>query len=137
MRNFTIQVRVCLKIRSDAVSAAKAGWRGATRENTLHGSSTKEQRSQPAFAAKTLRAAGLLPLGFVVAGVTARCGDAPPTPPRPNSKSLAAAALPIFRQALREVGAAPEPSGGCGSLTLCSCLCSLRFLLLKVGSCLK
>jgi hypothetical protein len=35
----------------------------------------RKQRRQPALAAKTLRAAGLLLLGFVVAGVTARSGD--------------------------------------------------------------
>jgi len=33
----------------DAVFEEKAGWRGATKENTLHGSSTEEQRSQTAF----------------------------------------------------------------------------------------
>ena len=58
----------------------------------------RTQRRQPAVAAKTLRAAGLLLLGFVVAGVTARCGDAPPAPPRPKPKSPAAAPLPILRQ---------------------------------------
>jgi hypothetical protein len=43
---------------------------------------------------------GILLLGFVVAGVTARFGDAPPAPPRPKAKSPAAAPLPIFRQSL-------------------------------------
>ena len=71
-------------------------WRGATKENTPCGSSTEEQRSQTAVATKTLRAAGLLALALVVAGVTARSGDAPPAPPRPNPKSQAAAPLPIF-----------------------------------------
>jgi len=77
-----------------------AGWRGATKENTLHASSTEEQRSQPAIITKTLRAAWLLVWGFVVTGVTARCGDAPPVPPRPKPKSPAAAPIEIFRQAL-------------------------------------
>ena len=105
-----------LKIRRGAVFGAKAGWQGATKENTLHGSLTEEQRRQPAFAAKTLppslrlrrtsRAAGLLLLGFVGARVTARCGDAPPAPPNPKSKSLAAAPLPIFRQALSAINVA-------------------------------
>jgi hypothetical protein len=54
------RIRACLKIRNDAVFVARAGWQGATKENTLHGSSTEEQRRQPALAAKTLRAAGLL-----------------------------------------------------------------------------
>ena len=93
-------LRARLKIRSGAVFVARAGWQGATKENTLHGSSTEEQRRQPALAAKTLRVAGLLLLGFVIARVTARCGDAPPAPPRPKPKSLAAAPLPIFRLAL-------------------------------------
>jgi hypothetical protein len=100
-------LRVCLKIQRGAVFEAKAGWQDATKENILHGSSTEEQRGQPAFVSKTLRAAGLLALGFVVAGVTARNGDAPPAPPRPKPKSLAAAPLSILRQTLRrrvEVG---------------------------------
>ena len=116
------RLRACLKISRGAVIGQKAGWRGATREtalrvsarlrfgkpicrtweaHTLYGSSTEEQRSQTAFCAKTLRAADLLPWGFVVACVTARCGDAPPAPPRPKPKSPAAASLAIFRPALR------------------------------------
>ncbi len=62
---------------SGAVFEQKAGWQGARRENTLYGSSTEEQRRQPAFCSKTLRAAGLLKRGFVVAGVTARYGEWP------------------------------------------------------------
>jgi hypothetical protein len=60
---------------------------------------------------KTLRAARLWwqvqpgLFGFVVARVTARSEDAPPAPPRPQPKSLAAAPLPIFRQALRWLAA--------------------------------
>ena len=38
---------------------------------------------------------------FVVAGLTARCGDARPAPPPPAPKSLAAAPFPIFREALK------------------------------------
>ena len=59
------------------------------------------QRGQRGFPSKTLRAAGLLKPDFVVAGLTARCGDARPAPPRPAPKSLAAAPFPIFSQALR------------------------------------
>jgi len=62
---------------------------------------TEEQRSQTAFSAKTLRAAGPLPGASVGSAVTARCGDAPASPPWPRPKSLAAAPLRIFRQALR------------------------------------
>ena len=110
-------LRDCLKIRSGAVFGARAEWQGARKENILHGSSTDEQRRQPALATKTLRAAGLLIFGFVVAGVTARCGDAPPTPPRPKSKSRAAAPLPIFRQSLRRAQSAGW--GGCVAADWC------------------
>ena len=93
--------RACLKIPRGAVFEERAGWRGATRENTLYGSSTEEQRSQAALFSKTLRAAGLLSAGRVGSVVTAHYGDAPPSPPSPHPKSLAAAPLAIFRQALR------------------------------------
>src|SRR5262249_43495499 len=49
----------------------------------------------------TLRAADLLPLAFVGSVLTARCGDARTSPPRPQPKSLAAAPLLIFRKARR------------------------------------
>ena len=75
---FVEYLRACLKIRRSAVFVSKAGWQGATRENTPSGSSTEEQRCQPALSAKTLRASGLLAWDCVVASVTARCGDAPP-----------------------------------------------------------
>jgi hypothetical protein len=54
-----------------------------------------------AFCAKTLRAAGLLSMTCVGSAVTARCGDAPASPPWPQPKSLAAAPLVIFKQALK------------------------------------
>ncbi len=95
-------LRACLKIPRGAVLGEKVGWRGATRENTLYGSSTEEQRSQTAFSAETLGAAGLSALASVGSGVAARCGDAPPSPPWPNPKSLAAAPRGIFRQALKD-----------------------------------
>src|SRR5436190_15010399 len=63
--------RACLKIRKGAVFGPQAGWRGATKENIPGGSSTEEQRSQRACGAKTLRAAGLLPVGFVGSVLTA------------------------------------------------------------------
>ena len=47
---------------------------GATKENIPGGSSTEEQRSQTAFSAKTLQAAGLLSVAGVGSVVTARCG---------------------------------------------------------------
>src|SRR6185295_3503598 len=51
---------------------------------------TEEQRSQAALSPKTLRAAGLLSVAGVGSLVTAHCGDAPPSPPWPQPKSLAA-----------------------------------------------
>jgi len=76
-------------------------WRGATKEKTHCGSSTKWQRSQTDIEAQNLRAAVPLVLAFVVAGVTARSGDAPPAPPRPNPNPQAAALVLIFREALK------------------------------------
>jgi hypothetical protein len=89
------------KVSGDPVFAEKAGWRGATKEHTPKGSVTEEQRSQPAFSAKTLRAAVLLGVLFVGSAVTARCGDAPASPPRSRPKSLAAGPHSLFRRALR------------------------------------
>src|ERR671922_1547055 len=96
-----MKLRACFKIPRGAVFAQKAVWRGATREHSRQRSVTEEQRSQTAFCAKTLRAAGLLPLGGVGSAVTARCGDAPASPPCPEPKSLAAAPLAILKHALR------------------------------------
>jgi hypothetical protein len=101
-RSDDFPIRACLKIMKGAVVVEKAVWRGATKENILGGSSTEEQRSQTAFCAKTLRAAGLLPVARVGSAVTARCGDARASPPWPQPKSLAAAPFRIFRQALRK-----------------------------------
>ena len=106
------QLRVYLKTTRGAVFEKNVAWQGSprcradllcsdsTKENTPHGSSTEEQRSQTAFFSKTLRAAGLLAVARVGSVVTARCGDAPTSPPWPQPKSLAAAPLVIFKQAL-------------------------------------
>src|SRR5215204_7388026 len=101
-------LRACLKIRKGAVFSPRAGWRGATKENIPGGSSTEEQRSQPARGEKTLRAAGLLAVAGVGSVLTARCGDAQTSPPWPQPKSLAAAPFLIFRQALRNRGTRPS-----------------------------
>src|SRR5258708_7448335 len=93
--------RACLETTRGAVFGEKAGWRGATKENIPGGSSTEEQRSQTAFSAKTLRAAGLLSVAGVASFLTARCGDARNSPPWPQPKSLAAAPLVVSKQALR------------------------------------
>ena len=107
-----------LQSRNGPVFAGKAGWRGATKEHTRQGSVTEEQRSQPAFPAKTLRATGLLREAFVGSTVTARCGDAPVSPPRPRTKSLVAGPFLFFRRALRHddgvsrhPGEMPGPGG--------------------------
>ncbi len=92
--------RAFLEIQKDAVFVPTRVWLGATREHTPRGSATDEQQRQAELGAKTLRATALLPLGFVVAVVTARHGDAPTVPPRPRPKSPVAAPFPIIRQAL-------------------------------------
>jgi len=97
-----LYLRACPKIPRGLVFAPKAGWRGATKENILPGSSTEEQRSQAAFGAKTLRAAGLLSVACVGSVLTARVGDARTSPPWPQPKSLAAGPRAIFGHALNE-----------------------------------
>ncbi len=114
--------RACLEIRKGAVFVPKSVWLGETREHTPRGSATGEQQRRTGLGAKTFRrrplgyggtsqAAALLPLGFVVAVVTARYRDAPTTPPRPRPKSPIAAPLPIFKQAL-SLGLGINLSGG-------------------------
>ena len=56
------------------------------------------KRRQRNLRNETLRAAGLLPVGFVGSVLTARCGDARTSPPRPQPESLAP--FLIFRQTL-------------------------------------
>src|SRR5215218_1180741 len=89
----------CLKTRKGAVFAPEAGWRGATKENIPCGSSTEEQRSQPASGAKTLWAAGLLSVGLRWLSPYSR-RDARTSPPWPQPKSLAAAPFLVFSQGL-------------------------------------
>src|SRR5947208_7867329 len=69
---FLFLLRACLKIPWGPVFAEKAGWRGATREHPRSGAVTEKQRSQPAFSAKTLRAAVLLTAAGVGLAATAR-----------------------------------------------------------------
>jgi hypothetical protein len=113
--------RACLKIPRGAVFVPGAGWRGATRENTLEGSSTKEQRSEAARGAKTLRAAGLFVFSCVCSALTARCGDAPASPPGPKPKPLAAAPHAIFRQALSRSRTQPPWNAGGRISIYCNC----------------
>src|SRR5882724_5354319 len=114
-------LRACFKTTRGAIFGEKAGWQGATQETALRGSappcfgklnrraweahtpggsSTEEQRRQPAFSPKTLRAAGLLAVAGVGPVVTARCGAAPTSPPWPQPKSPVAAPLVVLKQAL-------------------------------------
>src|SRR6266436_4360873 len=109
-----LRLRACLETTRGAVFGEKAGWRGATKENIPGGSSTEEQRSQTAFSAKTLRAAGLLSVAGVGSFLTARCGDARNSPPWPQPKSLAAAPLVVSKQALRFRASILGWSGGTG-----------------------
>ena len=108
-----MRLRVCLKIPRGAVFVQRAGWRGVTKEDTLHGSSTEEQRSQTTLCTKILRTAVLLSLSGVGSVGTARCGDLPmasparTSPPWPKPKSQAAAPLAIFSQSLSPLGANP------------------------------
>ena len=103
-------LRACLKIPRGAVLAENAAWRGATREHTRQGSVTEEQRSQTAFSAKTLRAAGLLSGLGIGSATTVCCGDALASPHWPQPKFLAAVPRAIHKQALRHLGLA---SPGC------------------------
>jgi len=89
-----------------ACFSSKAGMARRDERAYPHGSVSEKQRRQTGLAAKTLRAAGLLPVDFVGAALTARFGDARALPPRPQSKSLAAEPLSIFRQALSRNGSA-------------------------------
>ncbi len=73
----------------------KVGRQGATKENIPGGSSTEEQRSQPAFPAKTRRALGLLQFARVGSALTARRGD--PSWPVRHGPALAHAKIPLRR----------------------------------------
>ena len=116
--NLPLSLGACLKILRGAVFVPRVGWRGATKEHGCQRPVTEEQRSPTALGAKTLRAAGLLPVGGVGATLTARCGDAPlasparTSPPCPQPKSRAAAPIAIFRQALSLYALSFETTSG-------------------------
>src|SRR6266542_4062080 len=93
-------LRACFKIPWESCFRGK-GWLARRDEGGYpQRSPTEEQRSQPAFSAKTLWAAGLLSVACVGSALTARCGDARSSPPWPQSKSLAAGPHAILKQAL-------------------------------------
>jgi hypothetical protein len=106
-------LRACLKIPWASCFRGK-GWMARRDERGYpQRSPTEEKRSQPVFSSKALRATGLLPVAGVGSVVTARCGDAHgksagPSPPWPQTKSLAAGPHAIFRQALRRTATGPR-----------------------------
>jgi hypothetical protein len=63
---------MAIRLRIPASAGCRRG-EGAYPQRSV----TDEQRSQRAVSAKTLRAAGLLPVAGVGSAVTAHCGDAP------------------------------------------------------------
>src|SRR5258708_1718078 len=102
------RLRACLETTRGAVFGEKAGWRGATKE-ALRAATTEQLRkhsragrSETAFSAKTLRAAGLLSVAGVGSFLTARCGAL-----RAAKAALATAKIPrrsalvVSKQALR------------------------------------
>src|SRR6266446_4047281 len=92
----------CFRGKGRMAGATKESLRAATTEQLRKHS--RAGRSQTAFSAKTLRAAGLLSVAGVGSVVTARCGDARNSPPWPQPKSLAAAPLVVSKQALMTGG---------------------------------
>src|SRR5712692_5433142 len=90
----------CFRGKGRMAGATKEALRAATTEQLRKHS--RAGRSQSAFSAKTLRAAGLLSVAGVGSFLTARCGDARNSPPWPQPKSLAAAPLVVSKPALRQ-----------------------------------
>ena len=126
-------LRGCLKSERGPVCVEKAGWRGATKEHTRHGSVTEEQRSQAAFSTQTRRATGLLHVAFVASTVTAHYGDVPVSPPGPRTKSLVAEPLSLLRQALTEKGPCLWWSSRAGSPLLPMAFRAFQALLRATG----
>src|SRR6266481_1013649 len=102
----------CFRGKGRMAGATKEALRAATTEQLRKHS--RAGRSQTAFSAKTLRAAGLLSVAGVGSFLTARCGDARNSPPWPQPKSLAAAPLVVSKQALRFRASILGWSGGTG-----------------------
>src|SRR6267143_4146653 len=101
-RNFIYPFAKSL-LENSVGSCFRGKGRMARRDEEAHPqrSVTEEQRSQVAFSAKTLRSADLLPTAGVGSAVTARCVDAPASPPWPPPKSLAAGLHGVFKHALK------------------------------------
>jgi len=97
-------LRACLKIPRGAVFVPRAGWRGVTKENTLRRSSAEEQQSQTALGAPPRRRVFCLCPALARSAQPASGMHLSRRPmigtTWPKPKSLAAAPLAIFRQAL-------------------------------------
>src|SRR6266545_1286647 len=104
--NASGSLRACLEIPWESCFRGEGRMARRAEGGYPQRSPTEKQRSQAAFSAKTLWAAGLLSVACVGSTVTARCGDAPVSPPWPQSKSLAAGPHAISKQALRRLGSA-------------------------------
>jgi hypothetical protein len=91
-----------LKLGVGLFSRKRPGGEAQRGSIPARGAVTEAQRSQRAFCAKTLRAAGLLPVACVDSFLTARCGDARNSSPWPQPKSSAAGPLLISKQALSQ-----------------------------------
>src|SRR6266542_5838720 len=96
-------LRACLEIPWESCFRGEGRMARRAEGGYPQRSPTEKQRSQAAFSAKTLWAAGLLSVACVGSTVKARCGDAPVSPPWPQSKSLAAGPHAISKQALRRL----------------------------------
>ena len=109
----------CFRGKGRMAGATKEALRAATTEQLRKPS--RAGRSQTAFSAKTLRAAGLLSVAGVGSVVTARCGALrAATAPWPQPKSLAAAPLVVSKQALRNSPVNPVCLQGCIKLSILS-----------------
>jgi prepilin-type N-terminal cleavage/methylation domain-containing protein len=92
---------------------------GGTLAAWVYGSSQIDGNGMDAIVQDyyALRAAGLSAVGCVGSVLAAPCGDAQTSPPCPRPKSLAAALLIVFRQALRSADAIKSRAGrGCGGV---------------------
>ena len=79
----------------------------ATARPNHHRATPRLYKVRWALPTKTLRATGLFREAFVGSTVTARCGDAPVSPPRPRTKSPVAGPISLFGRA------AAAREGGC------------------------
>ncbi|MBM3838748.1 MAG: hypothetical protein FJ398_12445 [Verrucomicrobia bacterium] len=94
-------LRACPKIPRGPVFAPKAGWRGATKENILPGSSTEEQRSQKAKSPQPSGAGRRLAGCGVARRSQPQNGDAPSSRLASGQAALPPKPEVIFAQTLK------------------------------------